>query len=350
VKILSVCFLLHVAIVAGACPAAGGLVPVEGDEFIGATAGDVVVFSFQKAPLAEPRGGPGLAGSAFIHPLRTPSGFAVTDFQPPDHLHHFGIWWPWKFVEVDGRRHITWELQMGEGEHRAKSARLVSHENSKLTWEFHNETLVKTKGEETRPVIAEHTVASLYHDEEAAAHVLDLEIRHTPVGPAVTIPAHRYSGFCWRGPASWNKDTSEMLTSGGMDRDHANATPARWAMVTGPTPTGQATVLILSAAASIAGGEEKLRVWGSQAHQGVPFINFNPVSGHPQALTEENKAVSHRRYRVIATDRKLDAAAAEKAWHEFQKSLPLSGTINRRRNLAEPDLFSRRAAGARRNR
>jgi hypothetical protein len=39
----------------------------------------------QFQPLESPTGGPAFAGSDFIHPLKTPSGFCVTDLQPADH-------------------------------------------------------------------------------------------------------------------------------------------------------------------------------------------------------------------------------------------------------------------------
>ena len=50
--------------------------------------GKELVF-YQASPLANPKGGDAFKGSNFIHPLKTPSGFVVTDLQPLDHLHHF---------------------------------------------------------------------------------------------------------------------------------------------------------------------------------------------------------------------------------------------------------------------
>jgi hypothetical protein len=50
---------------------------------------------------------------------------------------------------------------------------------------------------------------------------------------------------------------------------------------------------------------------------GAPFVNFNPVMGKPLMLGEKNKAVSHRKYRIIAADRMIDAAAAEAEWRKW---------------------------------
>lgn len=71
--------------------------------------------------MENPTGGYGFKGSNFIHSLKTPSGFCVTDLQPDDHLHHFGLWWPWKLIKVDGRETIIWEFQKGEGLIQARS-------------------------------------------------------------------------------------------------------------------------------------------------------------------------------------------------------------------------------------
>ena len=74
----------------------------ENDGRIEASIGGKTVFAWQAKPLAKPTGGEKFAGSAFLHPLRTPSGFEWTAIQPADHLHHFGLWWPWKYIEVNG--------------------------------------------------------------------------------------------------------------------------------------------------------------------------------------------------------------------------------------------------------
>jgi hypothetical protein len=109
-----------------------------------------------------------------------------------------------------------------------------------------------------------------------------------------------------------------MVTSEGQGRDDANGKPARWVFVTGPTPTGTATILIMSAATKLAGTAERLRVWDSKAENGTPFVNFNPVMEKPLPLDDTNPAVSNRKYRVIAADYQIDATAAEAEWQKWQ--------------------------------
>lgn len=274
-----------------------------------------VAFGWQTALLQNPAGGEKFASSAFIHPLCTPAGFVCTTVQPSDHLHHLGLWWPWKFVEVDGKKYNTWEIQEGQGAHVARSVKTISSDPKKAEWEFRNETVIKPQGAE--PQVAIHETANVVLTLGADATMLDLSLQQKAAGAPVTIVAYRYSGFSWRGPASWNKDNSTMTTSGGKGRDDANGTLARWLMVSGPTPQGTATVLIMSAAEKQAGTPEKLRVWDSKMHDGAPFVNFNPVMNQPLPLDDAHPAVSHRRYRVIAADRTIDANAAEAEWKKW---------------------------------
>ncbi len=245
--------------------------------------GDKLMLAWQVEPLAEPKGGGKFAASAFIHPLCTPDGFACTNIQPSDHLHH-----------------------------------PLANEPGKAEWELHNETVIKKQG--AAPEVVIHETARMVLTAGTDATVLDISLRQKAAGAPVTIPAYRYSGFSWRGPASWNKDNSTMTTSGGKGRDDANGTPARWLMVSGPALQGTATVLILSAAEKLAGTTENLRVWDSKTHNGAPFVNFNPVMKEPLPLDDAHPAVSHRKYRVIAADRVIDAATADAEWRKWTGS------------------------------
>ena len=276
------------------------------------------VFAWQAKPLANPVGGEKFKGSAFLHPLRTPSGFEWTAIQPDDHKHHFGLWWPWKYIEVDGAHYNTWEIQEGQGGHAARGVKTISNGPDKLEWEFTNETEIRKAGAAPQAAIAETARVGLTVTGDS--QVLDISIRQKATGAPVKIVEYRYSGFSWRGPLSWNKENSKMTTSEGKGRDDANGTTARWVMVSGPTPNGSATVLMMSAAANLAGTQEKLRVWDSKAQGGNPFANFNPVMDKPLPLDEEHPAVSNRKYRVIAADHVIDAAEAEAAWKKWTES------------------------------
>jgi len=277
-------------------------------------------FVWQGTPLAKPVGGEKFAASAFIHPLKTPSGFLLTDAQPIDHLHHFGIWWPWKFIEIDGKRYNTWEIQMGEGAHVAISTKEVSNENGVVTWELHNQSIAKPKSGD--PFVALHETTTISSRLDGKDRIIDFEIRQKPADKPVTIVTYRYSGFTWRGPKTWNKDNSLMTTSAGKGRDDANGTQARWVLVSGAATDGQASMLLLSQASKLGGNEEQVRVWDKNSHNGAPFVNFNPVMTKSLVLDAKDSAVSHRKYRVIAADREITPEEAEALWKEWVAPAP----------------------------
>jgi hypothetical protein len=292
-----------------------GWTAAEQDGKINATLGDRLMFAWQAKPLVNPTGGEKFQSSAFLHPLRTPSGFEWTCIQPADHLHHFGLWWPWKYIEVEGAKYNCWEIQEGQGAHVARTVKSLSGGTDGQVWEFINETVVKKPG--TSPLAVIREVALVGVAVKGDAQVLDISLRQKSTGSAVTIVNYRYSGFSWRGPTSWDKDNSTLVTSDGKGREDSNGTPVRWVMVSGPTADGTATVLMMSAAADLAGTPERVRVWDSKNHKGTPFVNFNPVMQAALPLDDAHPAVSNRKYRVIAADHTLDAAAAEAAWREW---------------------------------
>jgi len=53
--------------------------------------------------------------SGFIHPVYSPGGNILTRIQPPDHLHHYGIWNPWTKVKFQNREVDFWNLGKGQG-------------------------------------------------------------------------------------------------------------------------------------------------------------------------------------------------------------------------------------------
>lgn len=277
--------------------------------------GEKVIFSWQAAPRNVTIDGKDVGFSAFVAELRTPSGFACTNTQPADHLHHCGIWWPWKFVQVDGAKYNTWEVQQGQGEHAARGVKVLSQNADRHEWEFSNETVVQKKDGGAMPVIHETARVSLTKGKDA--NTLDISLLQKAVDQPVTIMTNHYSGFSLRGPAAWDKDNSVMTSSEGKGRDDANGTPARWLIVSGEGPDGPVSILILSAAAKQAGTPEKLRVWDSKNHKGAVFLNFNPVVKQAMPLDDAHPAVSNRKYRVIAADRLIDAETAEREWRKW---------------------------------
>lgn len=308
--------VLAAALAAGGV-AHGGFVAAERGGRIEVRDGERLVLAWQVAPLAEPAGGAKFAASAFLHPLCTPGGFEVTAIQPSDHLHHFGVWWPWKFLEVDGKQHNTWELQEHQGRHVAVAAKIAGQSADEVTLELHNRHEV-FDGQQFVPALDEHVRLRLGRL-GADAYQIELAIDQQPApGRRVKVVAYRYSGFSWRGTSAWTKDNSRMTTSEGHSRDQANHQPGRWVMVAGKTPVGSATMLLMSAAAKDGGRPELLRVWDSKTTNGVPFANFNPVVRDTLPLDAAHPAASRRKYRLVLADRTLEPAEAERLWQDWR--------------------------------
>jgi len=280
--------------------------------------GGKLVFGWQYDLIKKPLGGDEFAASAFVHPLCTPSGFNLTRIQPGDHLHHFGVWWPWKFLMVKGEKFNTWEMQAGQGRHVGVSARIKSQAADEVVIEAQNRSEIKAKGKDYLPVTVEKCqlrFARLGDD----AYVLDITIDELPTkGIDVEVVKYRYSGFSWRGIKAWNKENSHMTTDSGHNRDNANGEETRWFAVAGATESGKATMLMMSAAAKNGGAPERARVWNSKTMDGTPFANFNPVVKTSFPMKAGQKEVASRQYRLIVADRAIDPAEAEKLWKAWK--------------------------------
>jgi hypothetical protein len=309
--------VVFVCFAAAAAPARAGFEAAARDGRIEVSDGGKVVLAWQRESMTKPGIDKKFAGSAFLAPLRTPGGFVLTDLQPSDHRHHFGVWWPWKYLEVDGRKYNCWEVQEHQGRHVAVDAKVEKSTGDEVVLALANRHEVFAGGKFV-PVLRERTrvrIGRMGKD----AYVIDIDIKQDPEpGRKVKVLSYRYSGFSWRGTPKWNAKNSRMITSAGLDREQTNHKPARWAMVGGPTPSGAATMLIMSAAAKNGGEPELLRVWGKAIGGGKPFVDFNPVVRESMPLDGSHPEVSHRRYRLILADRKIQPAEAERLWNGWK--------------------------------
>lgn len=269
--------------------------------------------NYQAQPLSNPRGGDKFKGSDFIHPLKTPSGFVVTEIQPSDHLHHFGLWWPWKYVAKGGRKVLFWELQQGDGIIEARGA-------EKTDDGFRAESVYLDRKSAGGPqeLIREKLGVKVSDlcTEPASGYFLDMKIDHAVIGDApVEIVKYRYSGFALRGTSRWNRDSSRVLTSAGRDYSQSNFSRARWVLVQGENDTGGNSGILIMSHPANHDHPERLRTWDPGTHRGSIFINFNPVQLEPWTMQPGKAYV--RRYRLFVFDGEIDAADADKLWREY---------------------------------
>jgi hypothetical protein len=278
-------------------------IKVDGKDLIG----------YQAKPMSDPKGGDKFKGSNFIHPLRTPSGFVVTDVQPSDHLHHFGLWWPWKYIETEGRKVLCWELQKGDG--------IIEAQESKVTPEgFTAKSIyIDRKAKDGPRTLINETInakVSKIIDQPARGYNLDIEIIHeAAINKPVTVVKYRYSGFALRGTPAWNKDNSTVLTNEGKNYDASNFTRAKWVQVEGNAEEGHKAGLLLMSRPDNQDHPELLRTWNSGTHNGAIFINFNTVQKESWVFEPGKKYT--RNFRVFVYDGTLSAEKAEGLWQRY---------------------------------
>lgn len=294
--------LLFLGTSISACAAEKVSVPVDGKDLV----------TYQAAPLSNPVGGDKFRGSNFIHPLATPSGFTVTESQPKDHPHHFGLWWPWKFIESEGRQILCWELQNGDGIVEAKSSKPTS--NGLITESVYIDRKAPGGPRTLLNETTRLTVSGIFN-EPAHGYFLDLEIDHQVAGDQpLTISKYRYSGFAIRATPVWNKDNSTLLTSEGEGRAAANSSQARWVRAEGTNGKDGTAGVLLMGHPDNHSHPEKIRTW-NEHYNGAIFINFNPVMAEPW-IFQPNKTYT-RNYRVFVYDGSLTADEAETLWKSY---------------------------------
>ncbi len=291
-----------------------------GDQTIKIKSGAKELLVYQSKPLVSPIGGSAFKGSNFIHPLRTPSGFDVTDIQPSDHLHHFGLWWPWKYVKIDGRKIICWELQKNQG--LIQGRRITDHKNDVDGASFTAESVYIDRTAPAKPLefLNETTVikVSKVVESPARGYFVDIDISQSCATELpVEIVNYRYSGFAFRGTGKWTKDNSTVLTSENKSRKDSNNSRAKWVRIQGDSGVGKTAGVVIMGYSENREHPERLRTWNeTSAHNGAVFINFNPVQLKPWKFTPGNDYI--RKYRLFVYDGKVSEDQADKLWKDYQ--------------------------------
>lgn len=290
----------------------GAATPVPDAGSVPIKLGEDVVGFYQAQPMEHPLGGEKFRGSNFIHPLKTPSGFTITDFQPCDHLHHFGLWWPWKHVQLGDRQILFWELQGGDGIINATG---VEHTDDGL---LATADYLDRKHSDGAKVILRETTriqTSAAEDAPASGYFLEMEISHRVVGDErLIVTPYRYSGFSIRATHVWHKDNSTIATSHGKERYTANASKARWVLVKGDTDTGGNAGFLMMAHPDNQSHVESIRTW-DKWHNGAVFVNFNPVMENPWVFEPGNDYV--RKYSFYIFDGEISVEDAEVLWKQY---------------------------------
>lgn len=277
----------------------------------------VLHYNYAKAPLPEGVD-KAYARSGYIHPLFSPSGKMLTTIQPPDHIHHYGLWNAWTRTQFKGRQVDFWNL--GEKQGRVDYIRTILTDQGEVFQSLktmHHHVALKEKGGSDLALKEELEVRVFCTDKDF--NVIDYTTSFYCAHPdGILLEEYRYGGFAFRGSEAWSGHSVEMLTSEGHNQDNSDGHPAKWCMINekGNNPSG---ILIMSHPANY-NHPEPLRTWDAKANGGQAniFINFSPIRTRNWEMTFGQPYTLQ--YRVITFDGRWTREDAEQAWIDFSNA------------------------------
>jgi hypothetical protein len=245
--------------------------------------------------------------TGYIHPVWAPNGDILTNINPPDHLHHYGIWNPFTHTRFEGRETDFWNLQKKEG-----TVRFV-----KLLNKLSTDQWCSFKAAQDHIAIDKEG-----HEKVALHEILDVRAYDNGTWDFVStltcasdspleLLQYRYGGgFGFRAAAAWNAENTSILTSEGKTRDNSDSTRARWIKMKGPH-----SGLVVMCAAKNHDYPQLLRVWPSDSEKGQLMMNYSPTKSTSWTLEPGKWYV--QQYRVIVFTGDISVAEIEKAWQLF---------------------------------
>ena len=249
----------------------------------------------------------------YLHPLLTPSGVAVTDDYPANHLHHHGVWSAWTNTVFQGRKTDFWNMGQGRGKVDCKGIEFSWSGPVFAGVEAENEFTDLTSGE---PIVAlnERWTVKIYavNDADNPYNLVELiSEQEMAGGDDLELPEYHYGGFGIRGLGAWDgAENAGFLTSEGItNRDEANSKPARWIAMTGAAGAGKASIAILGHPKNFR-APQPLRV-----HPSEPFISFAPQVAGPMKISHGKTYRSE--YRFVLFDGEPDKELLERLWNDY---------------------------------
>ncbi len=294
---------------------------------ISLTYGEKKVLDYRHAYLEAPANVDPLYGkSGFIHPLRSPEGNILTQIQPADHYHHYGIWNPWTKTIVGGQEVDFWNLAFGEG--TVRFAGLISKTAGEVFSGFtlrQEHVNFKALGPD-QVAINERWHIKNFPVEIAGRICWLIEFTSTlnnALDSAIELSAYRYGGgIGWRATAAWNKDNSSILTSEGRTRKDADGTHARWCKVEGWFPSGIPSGILFCSHPGNRAHPEPMRVWPEDTNgRGDVFFEFCPIRHQHWTIYPEKDYVL--KYRMLVFDGEIPPEVAESVWQNYAQPVSI---------------------------
>lgn len=306
-----------------ATPEVAPIVAVAGDgKYLDVSLGERLALRYHCAEIPPPSGAsPLFARSAFIHPLCSPSGEVLTEIQPPDHLHHLGIFAPWTRTRFEGRQVDFWNLGAGQGTVRFKSVEKTWSGPVSGGFVVVQEHVDLSAPDGPKAALVESLEVVVYplpaHGDRKAYLVDYISRQRCATSSELVLEKYRYGGFGYRARADWNSKNSRMLTSEGKTRADANTTRCRWCDVSGATGAGRSGILFMGAPQN-ARSPEPIRVWPLDNRPDQLFFNFCPVQEATQEEMRLAPGVTYTfHYRMLVYDGEIGAEEADQVWLSF---------------------------------
>jgi len=261
--------------------------------------------------------------SGFIHPVWSPAGDTLTNIQPVDHYHHYGIWNPWTLVEYDGKEYDLWNI--GDKKGTVRFEKLLDKQEGQVFAGFKVlQGHYIFNNNQAKEIMEETCNIRVWNYAGSYAFLWDFEsILHPNTDLPVLLKAYRYAGFSIRATADWTKENCIMFTSEGKERQQIDGSKARWIYLTGTCPKGKAGIMFMSHPDNY-NHPEPLRIWDENANygRGDAFINFAPTKDKDWLL--ESGKNYKLKYRVFTYDGEISPEKAEQLWIDFAYPLKIN--------------------------
>ncbi|WP_247077716.1 PmoA family protein [Cellulophaga sp. F20128] len=260
--------------------------------------------------------------SGFIHPLWSPNGDTLSRVQPPDHIHHYGVWGPWTKTKIEGRSVDFWNLGEGQGTVQFKELKNIESNPNSLSFVARQEHLDFGATPENRVAIIEDLQLKVWDLENDARYMIDYNSKFSsPLKNGLLFEAYRYGGgIGFRAAESWTNKNSTVLTSEGKDRLTADGTNARWCIVSVESAEKSKSGILFLSHPENREHPEPMRVWPIDANgnRGDMFFEFSPIRDKDWVI-ESNKEYQLQ-YRMVVFQGELTKEEAEEYWIKFSKS------------------------------
>jgi len=255
--------------------------------------------------------------SGYIHPVWSPTGMVLTNIQPPDHYHHYGIWNPWTKTKFEGNTIDFWDLPQRLGTVRFENFSSVVNGIVFAEAKIIHHHVVFPDSEKEKNALREVCDIRVYNTGQDDVFIWDFtSTLNCASSSPVTFEEYRYAGFGFRATDQWVRDNCLMLTSEGNTRKDADGSRARWAFVTGKTQEDHCGILFLGYPANY-NFPEPIRIWDENANNGRGdfFFNFAPTKNKDWHILPGNEY--RLKYRIVVYHGDMTTEKSERYWNDF---------------------------------